>query len=337
MDEEIFFNDIFKKLLNDYSEFTIDYDHKMTRYKGEEYISYSVKGINGKRSIWQFKSDIKNSIKEGLNKLTEVLEGSSIEDKINLLEYFSEEFENLKSKAVQKEIEYPEFEGEPGGVYTFYGFVNPKFQGTKGNDPYHKDTIEKKAQTYAKAWIESVNDAKSKIDFLINQVELLPQSKEIIKDPNTINIFFSWQSDNNDERKFIRKALSEIVKTFKQDGYKIIIDSDMRDVPGSEDIPNTLFTKIENCDIFIADLNVVFSSLFREGVYSPNPNVLIELGYAASKLGWGKIIMLFNTDKHGIENLPFDIRQRSILWYNSKTMDDLKNKLVYAIRKISNK
>ena len=64
-----------------------------------------------------------------------------------------------------------------------------------------------------------------------------------------------------------------------------LIESDMRGVPGSQDIPNTLFKKIEDSDIFLADVNLLNKSLFRDNNYSPNSNVLIELGYAASKLG----------------------------------------------------
>jgi hypothetical protein len=334
MDEEIFFKDAFKELLDNSKSFVIQYHHKDYTYKGEEYMTIIVDGVNEKKSIWQFKSEINKFIKQGLQNLTEVLEGSSLEDKLNLLEYFREEFDNLKSYVTTEEIEYPEFEGEPAGKYTRYKFVSYTISGTKDDKPYYNDSILQKAQDYPKAWLEVIVEGKAKIDFLINQIELLPQSKDLVRDPNTIKIFFSWQSDNDTERKHIRKSLSKIVKVFKAESKTLIIDSDMRDVPGSQDIPNTLFNKIEACDIFIADLNLVFKSAFRDSVHSPNPNVLIELGYAGAKKGWKNIIMLYNVDNQRIEELPFDIRQRSILWYNTENIDELDKKIIYAIKKI---
>lgn len=335
MNEEIFFNDVFEELLKNSKSFNIEYHHKDFRYKEDEFIKLIIDSVNGKKSIWQFKSEINKLIKLGLQSLTEVLDGSSLQDKLNLLEYFREEFDELKGYVISEEVSYPEFEDEPAGKYTFFRFRNYTISGTIDNDGYLKDSILKKAEGYSKAWLEVIDEGKAKIDFMINQIELLPQSKKLIKDVNTINVFFSWQSDNDLERKFIRKSLSMVVQVFKKAGKTLIIDSDMRDVPGSQDIPNTLFKKIENCDIFLADINLVFGSLFRDSVFSPNPNVLIELGYAAAKKGWENIIMVYNVDKHKIEELPFDIRQRSILWYNSENIDDLNGKIIHAIKKIS--
>lgn len=334
MDEEIFFEDVFKSLLEESKEFLIEYEHKIIHHKEDEFIDFSIKGVNGEKSTWQFKSKIKRLCKEGLEKLKEVLEVSSIEDKLNLLEYFSEEFSELRNKIEEKEEVHEGDEWDEGGVFKFNSFVNPKFSGTKGDNPHHKKFIERKAQGYANGWLEIIDDSKSKIEFLINQVELLPQSKKVLKDADTVQIFYSWQSDNSEERKLIRKGLTNVIKIFKKDGKTIIVDSDMRNVPGSEDIPNTLFNKIEQSDIFIADVNLVFQSSHRENALSPNPNVLIELGYAAAKLGWNKIILVLNTNSKRIEDLPFDIRQRSILWYDTNTIEEVTEKLTYAIKQI---
>ncbi|MBK8433268.1 MAG: hypothetical protein IPL28_19120 [Chloroflexi bacterium] len=73
---------------------------------------------------------------------------------------------------------------------------------------------------------------------------------------------------------------------------------------------------------------------------SPNPNVLIELGYAASKLSWDNIICILNLAFGQIEELPFDLRSRRILTYhlipNSEkkavVKKELVNKLTYAIK-----
>ena len=108
----------------------------------------------------------------------------------------------------------------------------------------------------------------------------------------------------------------------------------MRGTTGSLDITSTLFHKISSCDIFVADINIVNQSLHRQG-FSPNANVLIELGFAASKIGWERVILVFNSSEYSIEQLPFDIRQKSILWY--KDQPQLEEKLKFAINEILKK
>lgn len=334
MAEDMFFEDIFKSLINESKEFLIEYEHKMNFYNDEEYISYSVKGVNGYAYSHTFKARVKKLCKEGLDKLKEGLESQAYEERLSLLEYISEEFSQFQYYVTDKDMIEEESDWGPGKRYKFLGFYKVKFRGTKGENPNHKDSIEYKAEEFAKSWLEAINEAKSKIDFLLHQIELLPEPKSAIKDKNTIQIFYSWQSDNEDERRLIWKGLRKIENYFKTNGKNLKIESDMRGVPGSQDIPNTLFKKIETSDMFVADVNLVCKSIFRDDNFSPNPNVLIELGYAASKLGWDRIVLTFNTKTNKIEELPFDIRQRSILWYNSDSVDELANKLKIAVSSI---
>jgi hypothetical protein len=51
------------------------------------------------------------------------------------------------------------------------------------------------------------------------------------------------------------------------------------------------------------------------GRKTPNPNVLIELGFAAKCIGWDHIICLFNTEFGAVEDLPFDLRFRRPITY----------------------
>jgi hypothetical protein len=51
---------------------------------------------------------------------------------------------------------------------------------------------------------------------------------------------------------------------------------------------------------------------------------LIELGYAAARLGWNKIICIFNAAYGKIEELPFDIKFRRILQYKFDETTDKK-------------
>ena len=47
----------------------------------------------------------------------------------------------------------------------------------------------------------------------------------------------------------------------------------------------------------------------------PNPNVLVELGYALGKLGEGKVVCVHNLVTGRVEDLPFDIRGRTVATY----------------------
>jgi len=58
----------------------------------------------------------------------------------------------------------------------------------------------------------------------------------------------------------------------------------------------------------------------------PNPNVLIELGYAAKALGWDRLILVLNTAYGPPDELPFDLKHRRFpLTYSvtSQTKDKL--------------
>ncbi|NEO53362.1 MAG: hypothetical protein F6K54_09880 [Okeania sp. SIO3B5] len=132
-------------------------------------------------------------------------------------------------------------------------------------------------------------------------------------------IFYSWQSDlpNNTNRGFIKDALEKAVKSIRNDdSIKVepVIDRDTQNVAGSPDIVKTIFEKIDEAQIFVCDVSIINKDAnFR---LTPNPNVLIELGYAMKNLGEGKIIMVMNTAFGTPEQLPFDLRMRRILTYN---------------------
>jgi sporulation protein YlmC with PRC-barrel domain len=59
---------------------------------------------------------------------------------------------------------------------------------------------------------------------------------------------------------------------------------------------------------------------------TPNPNVLIELGYAVSAIGWDRIIMVCNTHYGKLEDLPFDINRHRITTFSIKEKTDNNGK-----------
>ena len=146
-----------------------------------------------------------------------------------------------------------------------------------------------------------------------------------------INIFYSWQSDLKEETNkiAIRQFIKEAIKRIKQndDDIEIIIDEDARGNPGSKHIAEELMKKIRNSDIFIADVSIINRG---EGLRkTPNPNVLYELGFASSRLGWDRILLIFNDDcGYHLEDLPFDIYGHKVMKYLIKSdysKDEIKN------------
>lgn len=133
-------------------------------------------------------------------------------------------------------------------------------------------------------------------------------------------IFYSWQSDspNGTNRGFIEKALNNAAQTITGDKaiqFEASVDRDTAGMTGSPDIPNAIFSKIDKADIFVADVTIVNPQAI--GRKTPNPNVLIELGYAIHALGFEKILLVFNSAYGTIEELPFDLRQKRIMSYKA--------------------
>lgn len=138
-------------------------------------------------------------------------------------------------------------------------------------------------------------------------------------------IFYSWQSDTTSKfnRYFIEECLKKAIKkTNKEIDVDYNLDRDTKNEVGSPDIVATIFQKIEDACLFIADITPINSDTENQRI-TPNPNVLIELGYAASHIGWKNIICVFNSAFGRIEELPFDIKSRRISPYYFK---DISNK-----------
>lgn len=135
-------------------------------------------------------------------------------------------------------------------------------------------------------------------------------------------IFFSWQSDIRSaaNRGLIQSSLKGAVKDLVKDNSLLVepvIDRDTSGLPGSPDIVSSIFNKIDKANIFIADVTIInWGSNQR---LTPNPNVLIELGYALKALTDRRIILVQNTAYGEKEALPFDLRQKRILSYCSPT------------------
>jgi hypothetical protein len=132
-------------------------------------------------------------------------------------------------------------------------------------------------------------------------------------------IFYSWQSDTKAaaNRTLIQDALESAAKEMRADDsitVEPVVDRDTQAVPGAPDIGGTILEKIDASAAVVADVTIVSRG---NGRPTPNPNVLIELGYALKSLGARRLILVQNLAFGGPEDLPFDLRQKRVLTYNS--------------------
>jgi hypothetical protein len=131
-------------------------------------------------------------------------------------------------------------------------------------------------------------------------------------------VFYSWQSDlpNATNRGLILDSLERAAKTIRTDDsvtVEPVLDRDTQNVPGAPDIGHTIFEKIDKAAAFVADVSIINQGLGRP---TPNPNVLIELGYALKTLRNTRTILVANTAFGPVESLPFDLRTKRVLTYH---------------------
>jgi hypothetical protein len=133
------------------------------------------------------------------------------------------------------------------------------------------------------------------------------------------SIFYSWQSDleGSINRNFIEEALKRALKSIRKEESESIdpvLDRDTAGLSGSPSISDSIFAKILQADVFVADVSIINTGSGTRP--TPNPNVLIELGYAVAHIGWDRILLIQNIAFGGPEDLPFDLRGRRVVSYD---------------------
>ena len=140
----------------------------------------------------------------------------------------------------------------------------------------------------------------------------------------THHIFFSWQSDtpNAVGRSMIEACLERAIGLLQADAEvdladrELAMDKDTLHVPGSPAIAETIYAKIDRSAVFLSDLTYVAVRSSGGGI--PNPNVLIEHGWALKSLTSRRVVSVMNIALGDPEHheLPFDLRhvRRPILY-----------------------
>lgn len=148
-------------------------------------------------------------------------------------------------------------------------------------------------------------------------------------------IFYSWQSDVIKNKNFISSNLDKAIQELKAKSkiserdfnVELNLDRDTQNKSGSPAIAQTIFDKISESDIFICDVSLInnnFLNRLSKNRLTPNPNVLIELGYAINLLGWERIICVNNLLLGETELLPFDLRGHRVSVFKGYGIDEKK-------------
>ncbi len=132
-------------------------------------------------------------------------------------------------------------------------------------------------------------------------------------------VFYAWQSDRPDNvcRSLVRKALDDAAEKLQDDlaiddapRVEVEIDQDTQGKAGSPPVAETILQKIRESDAFVADLTFTGCREGKPESPAPNPNVLIEYGYALHALGGKRVLAVFNEEFGDCGDLPFDLRHR---------------------------
>ncbi len=136
-----------------------------------------------------------------------------------------------------------------------------------------------------------------------------------------MKIFWSWQSDTPpaNGRDLVKAALAEAIEQLAEEldlseAHRPELDHDTKDVPGLAPIADTIFEKIDGAALFVAD--VTLTGATSDGKKkTPNPNVLIELGYALKSLGPERIILVANCagESHRVSRRPVGLSQTCVV------------------------
>jgi hypothetical protein len=135
------------------------------------------------------------------------------------------------------------------------------------------------------------------------------------------HIFYSWQADTASAcgKNLVSRALGDAIEALNVDAdveaaaresrdERIALDQDTSGEPGSPPIVETIFGKIDRAAAFVSDLTFVAAR--SDGRLMPNPNVLLEHGWALKSLSWRAVISVMNI-AHGHpkdHSLPFDLQ-----------------------------
>ena len=133
-----------------------------------------------------------------------------------------------------------------------------------------------------------------------------------------MKIFYSWQSDTPRQtgKNFVRKALDAAVASLDvTEAERPGIDQDTAGVMGSPVIADTIFRKIREARVVVADVTLVGRAVRgnrgKRAKRLINSNVALEVGYAIGIHNSDEVLLKVMNTHYGLPGeLPFDLAHR---------------------------
>jgi hypothetical protein len=142
-------------------------------------------------------------------------------------------------------------------------------------------------------------------------------------------VFFAFQMDTEDTfgKGFIQSAIELAIAQFKVEGINITLDFGFRGTPGTPLLIDEMLKKSNDSDMVIVDLTYTSAKEWLNAEIidedndskwicipktdrkpSPNPNVLLETGYAWAKKGTYRTLAVMNEAFGTPDDLPVDLK-----------------------------
>lgn len=208
--------EVFEDLINESKKIQIGYKYKINEWKEYTFIIFDITKVNEESSSYSFGNKIRKLIESGLKRTNEIIQHFlEEEDQISYLEEVKDELYDLKHITTEDELVYEESEFGPEEKHRFRSFVSFELNGNLEEDATsrHKKSIAEKAQNFALAWDEAIEEGKQRVDFLRNHLVYLP-TKQIVTTQIEINEPFV--SDNRvNELKSISSSDFDLTKLIK--------------------------------------------------------------------------------------------------------------------------
>jgi hypothetical protein len=164
-------------------------------------------------------------------------------------------------------------------------------------------------------------------------------------------VFFSFQMDTEDKygKGFIQNAIEIAIQKLKDESIEVTLDFGFRKTPGTPLLIDEMLKKSTESDMVIVDLTFtsakewlqakkykVFGKELRllnkvEDKKSPNPNVLLETGYAWAKKGTYRTLAVMNDAFGTPEELPVDLE--GFRWGITYNLNETNYETRKAVRK----
>ncbi len=127
-------------------------------------------------------------------------------------------------------------------------------------------------------------------------------------------VFYSWRSDRPNAvcRSLIERSLEAAVKVLNaavsiEPAERIELQSGTKGEIGIVPVADTILNRIDQASVVITDLTYVAKRAVGGGI--PNPNVMLEYGYALRSRSGKRMIAVMNTafGDPETQSLPFDL------------------------------